>query len=702
MKHAASLLCVVYLFSCTEDIDTSARYVFDQPTVISYLQKFPDTYSDYLAMLFKVKVSQISQSTVGQLLTARGHYTVFAPTNQAIKAYLETLVEQELIADPSWEAFTDSIKLDSIRKVIVFNSIIDSGDDDPCYETSNFPASSGHEFPLANMYGNKFTVTFELSGEMLINGTYPINKKNYDIRVLNGIIHQMDTVIAPNLITARKFIQDIIDNKKRPYLVMSRAIQACGLMDTLSAIKDERYELMYQQGKIEDLPSMMAAGFHEGPTAYVPEHRKYGFTIFAETDTFWESQGIDPEAPDLLTKLQEWVNSQQQYSSTDHFTLGNDYTDEDNLLYQWVTYHILPMKIPANKLVFHHNELGYDLKARTLGIPVCDYHITMGKRRLMKLYESKASCGIFINRFPQLDNGRRGTNQELSCDADKKGSRIGTESDHALLSDMINCNIYPIEEPIAYTDNTRSNLKKERIRYDGMSIFPEALNNDIRKKGSTADRYQYVYIPKTSVYQYFDDLWINDDCNFVYYNAYGYDWRNLNADETKAVGRYEITFRLPPVPASGVYELRYGLNPTSYRGIAQIYFGSDLNNMPAKNIPIDLTSENLVDRTGYEDDSEDIIYNAEIDKRMRLHGYMKAPYSNCALGDAAQSARALVTPGSSICRYIVLRETLDPEKTYYIKFRSILDQEKKEFQLDYFEWCAKEVYDNPDTPEDIW
>jgi hypothetical protein len=26
----------------------------------------------------------------------------------------------------------------------------------------------------------------------------------------------------------------------------------------------------------------------------------------------------------------------------------------------------------------------------------------------------------------------------------------------------------------------------------------------------------------------------------------------------------------------------------------------------------------------------------------------------------------------------------------------------KEFYMDYMEYCAKEVYDNPETPEDIW
>jgi hypothetical protein len=31
-----------------------------------------------------------------------------------------------------------------------------------------------------------------------------------------------------------------------------------------------------------------------------------------------------------------------------------------------------------------------------------------------------------------------------------------------------------------------------------------------------------------------------------------------------------------------------------------------------------------------------------------------------------------------------------------------LDDPKREYYVDYLEFCPKEVYDNPETPEDIW
>ena len=46
----------------------------------------------------------------------------------------------------------------------------------------------------------------------------------------------------------------------------------------------------------------------------------------------------------------------------------NNYTNEKNLLNQFVTYPILPVRLPADKLVIHYNERGYDPKVGTPGV----------------------------------------------------------------------------------------------------------------------------------------------------------------------------------------------------------------------------------------------------------------------------------------------------------------------------------------------
>ncbi len=701
------LLCLAAgcVWNCTESIDTSARYVFKEETIMSYLEKHP-AYSSYVDVLRKVNISKRSDSKVSQLLSARGVYTVFAPNNEAIQKYLEDLVEEELIPEASWDAFPSEHKADSIRKVIVFNSIIDGGDElDAFFYTSNFPEDKD-EFILGTLNDKKLSVRKPANkpDSIYINDDCPVNVKERDILAINGIIHQMEKVIAPKDITAASYIQQCLDEKRDGFYACFRVIQACGLFDTLSKVRDEKYEELYQTGQIPDLIGMQVSyGFAEGEIGYAPKHRLYGFTIFAEPDDFWREQGIDPADPDLLRKLTQWILDNHQYSDDDKFTTDNNYESEDNLLNQWITYHILPMRIPKGKLVFHVNEYGYNQnRPNVYAIPVYEYYTTLGKRRLFKLIESKASNGVYINRFPITDNGRRGTGEEIGCDEKKVGSLVDTDSPLAILSDMINCNIYPIDAPISYNDEVRDNLQRERIRFDGMSLFPEAMNNDIRLKKASEERYKHVFIPNTvRHYNYFENMQQNALMNFVYYNAWNDDWCNLHRDEMKAVGRFEVMFKLPPVPRRGTYEVRYKVLANGKRGVAQVYFGSDPEKLPVAGIPLDLTMDCRNDVTarlvGWERDTEDDDYDAEVDKKMRNNGYMKGPKSI----NSNDGTERDYNDRENI-RHIFVRQTLDPNETYYIKLKSVLEEERKEFYMDFIEYCAKEIYDNPEKPEDIW
>ena len=701
MKKILSALvsCMILFASCHEKIDTSARYVFKDNTVISYLENHADVYSTYLDILSKVRVSFISETTLYQLLSARGHYTVFAPTNEAIENYLDTLVNEGIIPEPSWDAFSDTVRRDSIYKVIAYNSIIDSGDIDEAIRTYDFPFRQGGEITPPNMNDRKLTVYYgDTNDSIRIFNKYPLDVRNRDIQLLNGVLHQMGGVIAPRSITASVYLQDVVDHQREGFLVMARAIQACGLKDTLNAIRDEVYEEKYKRGDIPDLYSMGDLGF-DASACYAPEHRKYGFTIFAEPDQFWRTQGLDPTDPDLLPKLVQWILDNHCYAEEDVFTTDDNYSDESNLLYQWTTYHILPLRLPADKLVAHYNEIGYTpSNPSNLSIAVYDIYTTMGQRRLLKLYESRESKGVYLNRFPILDNGRTGNYHEVGCDPDKLGCRVERESTQAVLSEIINCNIYPIDAPLSYNDETRNNLMKQRLRFDAQSLFPECINNDIRLNGSSDSKRKYTYAPRDDIYRYFDNLWQGDETYVCFFDYAGGN-PSLNADEIKAGGRYDLTIKMPPVPKRGTYELRYACLNMPYRGVCQVYLGQDRINRTVTGIPIDMTKNLWGFNSGFERDTEDQDYNAEVDKRMRSLGYMKGCMSYGQSGSAQQAMR--INSTYSCMRQIIVRRTMDPSETYYLSFKNVLDY-YKELYLDYFELCAKEVYDNPVEPEDIW
>ena len=702
LRGLQALALAALCWGCKEKIDTSARYVFTVDQAMSYLEKH-EAYSQYVELLGQVPISMRSKSTVAQLLAARGHYTVFAPTNEAVEAYLQQLCEEEpdLLSAPSWDAFRSEQKRDSIRRVIVCNSIIDSGDHEEAYMINSFPQRTGTEFPLGNMNDRKLSVRYQGVDTIFINNTCPIDLIQRDIIVSNGVIHQMKRVIAPKDVTASLYLQEIIDGEKEGFLVMAKAIQACGLMDTLSKIRDEVYEDLYQRGLIPETVHLFIDGHFPNGENWTPRHRLYGYTIFAETDEFWRGQGLNPEAPSstLLPELMNWIVRNHQYSDGDQFTTDENYRNERNLLYQWTTYHILPFRAPADRLVFHRNEFGYSPSAPyRYSIPMYELYTTMGKPRLLKIYESNESNGIYLNRFPVLDHDRTGILHELSCAPERTGCYVDRDPEHAILNDIVNCCIYPIEAPLSYNDDVRDALSRQRLRFDGMTLFPEAMNNEIRLKLSGDVKNQDVYIPVTKIYNYFENMQMNDQTTFIYLNAYNYQWCNLHSDEMKAKGRFEITFKLPPVPRKTTYELRYKVLPTGDRGIQQFYFGSDPNRMPAAGIPVDLTRGIGGMNVGYEPDGKDEDYNIEVDKRLRNNGVMKGAKSVTANGSSSDIERNR----NSNLRYIIIRQTLEPDKTYYMRVKSVLDSEEKEFYMDYLEFCPKEVYDNPETPEDIW
>ena len=90
--------------------------------------------------------------------------------------------------------------------------------------------------------------------------------------------------------------------------------------------------------------------------------------------------------------------------------------------------------------------------------------------------------------------------------------------------------------------------------------------------------------------------------------------------------------------------------------------------------------------------------DAVTDKKMRNNGFMKGPNHYSATPGSSTSLRT----NEMKLRRIMVSADMDPDKTYYIRFKNVLDADNKQFYMDYIEYCAKEVYDNPEEGEDIW
>ncbi len=682
-------LLMAAFVGCTETIDTSARYVFRERTIASYLADHPQ-FSEYVKLLKEQRVSEVSETSVYQLMTAYGYYTCFAPTNEAIQLYLDSLVIKEIIPTASWDAFPNERTKDSIRSVIVLNSILDGTKQEMKFITAEFPKTN-EEFSISTMADRKISVTYDKKDldSCLIDGICPVSKRNRDIEAINGYIHQVGYVINPSNETLGSTLHKFAYDYNSGLSVMARLVEVCGLTDTLSQVKDERYESLYRNNAFPK--------FHWNllnVDVEAPEHRKYGFTLFAETDEFWERELHKDRKEITIQDVVDWVDAQGFYPEA----VKNDkYKEVDNLLNQFVTYHLLPERIPVDKLALHYNEKGYNYKVKNTPptIPVWTHYVTMGKRRLLRIWESLESGGPYLNRFPKLNNGRREDYHERECSEENTGIRLNTDEGSGVIK-LINSMIYPIDKPLAYTEHVRNELAKVRLRYDAWELQPEAMNNDMRIM-SYFMRYYFSSDPDK---QYFDNLTVNSkETNFMLLNGRDQNWPNYQADEVLAEGLYDITITLPPVPKYGIYEIRMGVSTFSgTRGICQVYWGPRKDQLVAQGIPVNMQLGGQDKMLGWERDTDDDDYNAEVDKKMRNNGFMKGPEYIVASAGGRETNRLSATS----TRRIIVREPMSPDVTYYLRFKTVQDYLEKQLFVDYLEWCPKEIYDNPETPEDIW
>ena len=341
--------------------------------------------------------------------------------------------------------------------------------------------------------------------------------------------------------------------------VFNRLVEACGLQDELSKVEDETYAELYRAGAINDLPSHPT----ENQPGYVPEHRYYGYTVFPETDAFWQQTLGKQPANISVTDVENYVKARGQS------------------LNEFVTYHILPVKLAKDKLVIHYNERGYNYQNSTMyyTIPTYEIYTTLDGRRLLKLYQCgpryslDGNSDVWLNRTPVLDNGMHGSLWEVSITPETTGIRVDT----AQVITGENGYIYPLSSLLIYDNNVRQQVLGGRLRYDVAGLFPELMNNDIR-----ANRFveKKIGIPVSNDYPYCEGLDIQQGTYCYYFSGLGRNWCNWQGDEFNVVGQCDFTLRLPPVPADGEYELRLAVQAGShYRGIVQYYIGSDKDNL---------------------------------------------------------------------------------------------------------------------------
>ena len=655
----AVLLAIVSLAGCSDNINDSNLFVSKGKTVTQLLEEDPD-FSIYLHLLQQVRLSDKSPSSVAQMLSARGNYTVFAPQNNAMHHYLDSIY-----ATPDFDyTHTD----DSVAKILVTSSIIDCGHDE-AYKKSMLVEGAIEKTNLADRY---LTVSFDtLDGKAVVKINKDATIMSSDNEATNGCIHVVDRSLA----LSNAYLPQIIGEAGN-LRIFSMLLFNTGWDRQLQQYRDEEYE---KRTNLE---------------ADMPQHRYIGYTAFAETDSVFHNKwGIDmpkisegkmTNADEIMRQIKE--KCRQAYPNAK----DEDMKSDGNAVNQFVAYHLLPERIAYNKLVIHYGELGFSYKLPTrLTIDCFEYYETMTKahRRLLKLTEGRQTDGIRINRHCTYDEDDY---SEISVS--RPGIKILPDNG-AYDFNALNGFYYPIDDILVYDDDVPNIVLNERLRFDFSAILPELITNGLRRLNQNID----VLIPQG----YFENMTFTEKSNYRYLPGYGAGWPNFQGDEHNVRGMYDLTVKLPPVPLEGTYELRWAIPIYPTRGMAQFYFGTDKDNLSAIGLPVDLRLFADNPSIGWKEDTDDKTLNREKDRSMRNHGYMMPPkHDGPTTGGVANMSLRAQTQYQRI-RKIVYTGNMKPDEIYYVRCKSVLSNTSTQFVMDRLELVPKNVY-NGSKPEDIW
>lgn len=696
IKKYASYLCVAAfglgmmgtLQSCQETIDSSNFAISKEETITDHLRNNAE-YSQIYKVLQRVRLGNGNNaSPLTSVLSARGNYTIFAPTDSAMKVYVTNLIgEGKTVDDLSMEQ----------AQRIAYSCIIDNGSES-AYESPNFVDYDNGTFPKGDLNNRTISVkTLTDSTKTPVDTYYELNGTSRitrtDFKLSNGYLHEVSTVIAPS----SKALPDLIAEAGNMN-VMTALLAATGWDKKLIESIDLEYEAQEHESNRRRFTGVSG-------TYKEADHRYYGFTGLIETDeVFAKDWGIPAPVMNgkTVTNLDAILSAIRSKCEAAYGTAAaGDLTNEQNAVNKFVAYHFLKGRMSYNQFVAHYNEWGYKYgdarnpQQNKYSVDISDYYTTVGQQpEIVKITQVASDKSIHINRVAQYNPDDYKQLRSIVADGVKINSE-NTVNGKAVDNNAINGYFYPINKVLVLDQASRDALGSERMRFDITTTLPELLSYGCRFSR------EYTYFPMG----YFENITNASESTRLLYlhSAYvgGGGWRDYQGDELMVLGLYDFVLKLPPVPKAGQYEIRMGLSNNSLRGMCQIYFGDSPNNLLPAGLPVDMRQNGKGnDNIGWVADTKDESLNAENDKNMRNRGWMKAPRFFTTTDGTGETDIRNLDPGV-VLRRIITVQRMEPGKTYYLRFKSALNQNDAQFFSDYFEFVPRSVF-NGQEPEDQW
>lgn len=736
-KLVLGFVGITCLISCYEEPDSSNLFSSDQKTIAELIRDRSE-----LTAFYRI----LQKSGFDKYMGTYGEYTCFAPMNDGVNSYLDSLYE-----DKSYLISKVKLKHNGITEAANWNSLdviakIDLMPDSLCDDIARFHLA-GEKHTQVDLDGTSTTWTTMKTGRSIRVGTFGLNayREDFigltslndmsaildgDIEAINGILHICSNVIPRSDRTTDDQMR--VEGEK-DLSIFYAALEATGFTDSLTT---EKKLDANGKAKFYDLGNNYYD--RNGSDAlYYPTECLIKWTIFAETDDVFHAAGIY-NFEDLKQKCAEWyqgcgawydyINEKGIRIST-----GDDYTNRFNVVNMFVAYHILRAGMPIDRIVYEKNASTNETWNFCFGYEPQEYFETLLPNTLLKVWETnpKSSKELWLNRY--LTNNTLTKKIGLfgmPGDGDHDLVFTGVPVDRNNSIETLNGYIHRIKGILKYDQNARNALN-ERLRFDSSTFLYELPNNGLR--GATSSEIKALngggYSFKVAVANtYFDNIVCYNPKTILRYCVMG-AWRAHNSDQMQGWDAYDFAVKLPHVP-TGEYELRIVYPPIASGGLMQFYIGntSRQSDMVAIGIPFDARSNPYEDASmGYEEvvsreDDETSDFGVESDQRMRLRGFMRGPasfsrgtkntitdilpYSEDDIYSAASqiigsnSCRTEGPYGNMLLRRIITTQRFEQGQDYWLRIKNLINDTELGWCFDFIEFVPVDIINNQTMTED--
>lgn len=689
--------------SCNDDIPSGSYYTFTGEMMSDFMKSRPD-YSLFTQIVDRAQYSQRGVNLL-DLLSTYGQYTLFLPTNEAVKAYMQE----------NGYASVDAIPYDlcdTIARTHMFSGLVKN--------VVDFDGSDVGKVNMNDRYvstDSAFAYTFdgqtiyvdstnqegilpewgEPMATVKLNNTSFIIPELANDSVENGIIHPVNHVLS----SSNKTLIDImIDNPN--ISIFTNALEVTGLGDYIrNHIKDNSWD--EEKKKYEDIIQYTGA---QNDYCHVPEQKKYGFTAFACPDEVLQRKYGINDLQGLYNHACKIYNTpdMQRFGDTRDWS-GLDVNDPANAEL------LRDVNCPLRRLVGYNclNRLGvYDFLTTICTIDYTKVNPTEWYGTLDTL--SLVKCErLTVTRFVGRGDGDNDIQKDLYLnrgDMSRNCYKSGVHVDRTVAGGYDNAAIngyyYTTDGLVDYGKETQQEIFNTRIRMDFYTLFPECANNSFRD-GKTTNRIADSANPDPTVSspnywfppKYLDNVTVNSDGIFLFQSQHNTYW-SYEGDEfnlASKVNSYDITMNLPSLPTDQ-YQIRLGFADMPTRGICQFY----LDGIP-QGSPFDQRSDNFEARSGWFKLSSKTGEELEAAKKAMhnmgyYHGAKSAGDSGHGEGtkDEHVTSRNLFSDNPRTVRYVLATEYLDGNKQHTMRIKSIWAVGTALVMLDYLEFVPKSVY----------